>query len=231
MIAREGIIFIVGAALLTVLVLIGAVRFDSRVLMALAVILAVKTVLITFFFRDPERTIPNDPGLIVSPADGKVVAIEPISHPFVGQNATRVSIFLSVFDVHVNRVPAEGTIESVTYNPGKFMAAFVDKASMENEQTEIRMVTTDGQNLAFKQIAGLIARRIVCNLESHQSVKAGERFGLIRFGSRADIILPPGCEISVKVGDCIKGGSSIVAKLPVYGIKSRSESERDNARL
>lgn len=214
MIVRDGWSFIIAALALTVAVLVGALRWDSIVLMVLASCLAVLTVLIVFFFRNPDRIIPDDPLALLAPADGKVVAIEPMDHPHIEGPATRISIFLSVFDVHVNRVPCTGTLDYVKYNPGQFLAAFEPKASDLNEQTEIGLTTPQGHKVVFKQIAGLIARRIVCRVKEGDSVKAGERFGMIRFGSRSDLIVSVDCSLKVKVGDKVKGGTSVMAYLP-----------------
>ncbi|MDF3073999.1 MAG: phosphatidylserine decarboxylase family protein, partial [Alphaproteobacteria bacterium] len=149
-----------------------------------------------FFFRDPPRVTPQRAGLVVSPADGLVsqvgAAVPPAELDLGGEALPRISIFLSVFDVHVNRVPAEGVIDVVAYHPGRFLSAADDKASDENERQAMAMTLPDGRRLAFVQIAGLVARRILCELKPQQSVRAGERFGLIRFGSRTDVYLPPG---------------------------------------
>jgi phosphatidylserine decarboxylase len=145
-----------------------------------------------------------------------VVAIETLEdHPFVGGQAVKVSIFLSVFDVHVNRVPTAGAIDFVRYNPGKFFAAFEDKASDLNEQTEIGMTASSGHKVVFKQIAGLIARRIICHLKEGDSVSTGDRFGMIRYGSRADLIAPAGTEIKVMIGDHVAAGESVLGYLPM----------------
>ncbi|MBU8934242.1 MAG: phosphatidylserine decarboxylase family protein [candidate division Zixibacteria bacterium] len=214
MIVRDGWSFIFVALALSIAVLFGALRWDSLVLMIVASCLAVLTVIMAFFFRDPDRIIPDDHLAMLAPADGLVVAIEPIDHPHIDGPATRISIFLSVFDVHINRVPCGGTIDYVQYNPGKFMAAFADKASDLNERTEIGLTTPQGHKLVFTQIAGLIARRIVCRLSEGDSVAAGERFGMIRFGSRSDLIVPATWNLAVKMGDRVKGGTTVIGYLP-----------------
>jgi phosphatidylserine decarboxylase len=211
MIAREGLPFILVGLALTVVAIWIAAKWDNALMFGVSIVLAVLTLSTVYFFRDPERTINAEPNAVLSPADGRVVAIDTLdSHPFVGGKALQVSVFLSVFDVHVNRVPASGRIEYMKYNPGKFLAAFNDKASLLNEQTEIGMVTENGHRLVFKQIAGLIARRIVCHLKDGDQVTAGDRFGMIRFGSRADIILPAGSRLAVKTGDRVHGGTSVI---------------------
>ncbi|MBT5469686.1 MAG: phosphatidylserine decarboxylase family protein [Nitrospina sp.] len=166
-----------------------------------------------WFFRDPERDIPQDPGVIVSPADGKVVEIIKENDPLLpNDNYTRVSVFLNVFNVHVNRVPIAGKIEATRYNKGKFLNAASHKASLDNEQTAI-VLNNGSTKILVKQIAGLIARRIVCYAKEGDEYELGQRFGLIRFGSRTDIFLPEGTEIKVKEGDIVSGGSSIIGFL------------------
>ena len=173
----------------------------------------VLTLFVLFFFRDPDRTVPQGKDLVVSPADGRVIVVKDIFEPdYLKQDVKQISIFLSVFNLHVNRVPCGGTIETVRYNPGKFHVASVDKASADNEQTG--MVISDGRNrVLVKQIAGLIARRIVCYAKPADTVKSGERYGLIRFGSRVDLFLPKNAEIMVKVGDRIKGARDVIGVL------------------
>ena len=217
MIVRDGWSFIFIALILAVAVLIGALRWDSLLLMIVASCLAVLAVIITFFFRDPDRIIPEDSQLMLAPADGLIVAIEPIDHPHIEGPATRVSIFLSIFDVHINRVPCGGVIDYVTYIPGKFLAAFADKASDLNERTEIGLTTPQGHKLVFTQIAGIIARRIICRLNEGDSVAAGERFGMIRFGSRSDLIVPSNWDLAVQMGDRVKGGTTVMGYLPDHG--------------
>lgn len=170
-----------------------------------------------YFFRDPDRVVPARPGLVVSPADGLVqMIVEAVPPPELGLGdgtLTRISIFLNVFNVHVNRVPAEGTIVTAKYRPGKFLNAALDKASDLNERMSIHMRTTDGRDLVFVQIAGLVARRIICHLKDGQPVRTGERFGLIRFGSRTDIYLPPGVSPLVVEGQTAIGGETVLADL------------------
>jgi phosphatidylserine decarboxylase len=173
----------------------------------------VLTLFVLFFFRDPERTIPEGKGIVVSPADGKVIVIKDVYEPvYLKQDVKQISIFLSVFNVHVNRAPIGGSIEVVKYNPGKFHVASVDKASLENEQTS--MVIASGKDkILVKQIAGLIARRIVCYARPGDTIKTGERYGLIRFGSRVDIFLPKTAEIKVKLGDRVSGAQDVIGVL------------------
>lgn len=171
------------------------------------------TLFVLFFFRDPRRATPEGGNIVVSPADGRVVVIKDIyENDYLQQNVKLISIFLSVFNVHVNRVPVGGTVESVKYNPGKFHIAALEKASLENEQTAM-VITGGNRKILVKQIAGIIARRIICYVKPGDVVKKGERYGLICFGSRADIFLPADSEIKVKLGDKVKGARDIVAVL------------------
>jgi phosphatidylserine decarboxylase len=156
-----------------------------------------------YFFRDPERTAPEGQDLFVSPADGRVVRI--IRVP----DGIRVDVFMSVFNVHVNRIPCSGRVERITYYPGRFFLAFRDKASDENERLVIEIVHGE-KRVIVKQIAGLIARRIVCHLKEGDVVHTGERFGMIKFGSRVDLTLPGGTEIKVRVGDRVKAGQTVI---------------------
>ncbi len=165
------------------------------------------------FFRDPERAIPSEPGAVVSPADGKVVEITEDKDPWLTGPAVRISIFLNVFNVHVNRIPEAGTIKGIRYNRGKFLNAASHKASLDNEQNAV-LLECGPHLLVVKQIAGLIARRIVCWVSEGRACQRGERFGLIRFGSRVDLFLPASSEIRVRVGDSVKGGADILARLP-----------------
>ncbi|HKK20658.1 MAG TPA: phosphatidylserine decarboxylase family protein [candidate division Zixibacteria bacterium] len=214
MIAREGLPFIAIGLLVTVLLILLASRFDSKTLFVISLLTGLLTLFVTFFFRDPPRSVAPDPYALVSPADGRVLSVDTVDNQsFVGNRATRIAIFLSVFDVHINRIPVSGVIDYVKYNPGKFFAAYEDKASLENEQTEIGMTATSGEKIIIKQIAGIIARRIVCRIKDGDTVTAGERFGLIRFGSRTELFVPVDADISTKVGDHIAGGKTILGYL------------------
>lgn len=170
-----------------------------------------------YFFRDPHRVITNDPDAIVSPADGTVLKIEKALPPkeleMGNKKLTRISIFLNVFDVHVNRTPCAGKILKKSYRPGKFMNAAFDKASEDNERMAIKMLHDSGQEIAFIQIAGWVARRIVCDIAEGDFVEAGQRYGLIRFGSRADVFLPEGIEPKVIPGQKMTSGETILANL------------------
>jgi len=181
------------------------------------------TIFIACFFRDPKRVTPKGQDLIISPADGVVDSIEDAHAPDELNDKTiykRVSIFLSVFNVHVNRVPASGTITDLHYRKGKFLNANLDKASVDNERQTCVMKTTNGVKVIFVQIAGLIARRIICSLDEKQNIEAGDKFGIIRFGSRVDLYLPKDTKINVSIGQTMVGGETIIAQLEKAKIKS-----------
>ena len=169
-----------------------------------------------YFFRDPERVIPQAAGVLVSPADGMVSAVSEVAPPaelgMGDKPRVRISIFLSVFNVHVNRVPAAGTVTGLAYVHGKYLNAADPAAGEENERQLVRMTTDDGHDIAFAQVAGLIARRILCDLKEGDVVERGDRFGLIRFGSRTDIYLDEGMEAAVDVGQTMIGGETIIAR-------------------
>jgi phosphatidylserine decarboxylase len=175
------------------------------------------TVWCYYFFRDPVRSVPLRDGLIVSPADGVISLIEPAVPPeglgFGPTPLTRVSVFMSVFNCHVNRAPVEGTVGAVVYRSGRFFNASLDKASEENERNALRIDLADGRSIAVVQIAGLVARRIVCFVQPGKHLRSGERFGLIRFGSRLDVYLPDGVEPMVTLGQTMVAGESIIADL------------------
>ena len=175
----------------------------------------VATAWCVYFFRDPPRMVPQRAGLVVSPADGRISMITLASPPpeleMGSEPMLRISIFLNIFNVHVNRVPIDGVVAKAAYHPGRFLNAALDKASEENERMAIRLRTGDGTEIAFVQIAGLVARRIVCGVTDGQAVRAGERYGLIRFGSRVDIYLPPATRPAVVVGQTAIGGETIIA--------------------
>jgi phosphatidylserine decarboxylase len=214
MIAREGFIFIFIGLIVTAGLLWGATRYNSYWLLAFSAIFALLTVFTTFFFRDPNRSCPVEPNLLVAPADGRIIDISRIpNHPFIGGAAVKISIFLSIIDVHINRIPATGVIDYVKYHPGKFFAAYKEKASEFNEQTEIGMTAESGHKLVFKQIAGIIARRIVCRLKDKETVTAGSRFGMIRFGSRTDLIIPADSRLEIALGDQVYGGQTVIGYL------------------
>ncbi|PYU00418.1 MAG: phosphatidylserine decarboxylase family protein [Acidobacteria bacterium] len=178
-----------------------------------AAVLALLALFVFFFFRDPERVIPSEPGAVVSPADGRVVVVTEEEN--AGRPGQRLSIFLAVWNVHVNRAPVSGTITKMDYRPGKFFAAMRERASFENEQ-QVFTLSNEAGEMVFKQIAGLIARRVVSWKKQGEQVLRGERIGLVRFGSRVDVWLPKGAEILAKVGENVKGGASVIARWPAH---------------
>ena len=174
-----------------------------------------------YFFRDPERVAPNRETAFVAPADGLVVSVEravpPAELGLAPEPRMRVAIFLSVLDVHVNRAPIAGTVQKIAYHPGLFLSAAEDKASDDNERNALLLRTNDGQDVVVVQIAGLIARRILCNVTEGQTLTTGQRFGIIRFGSRTDLYLPEGCTPLVSVGQRMIGGETVIAELSPRG--------------
>jgi phosphatidylserine decarboxylase len=188
---------------------------------AAAVVLVFLALFIFSFFRDPERAIPSGTGAVVSPGDGRVVVVTEEEN--AGRPGKRMSIFLAVWNVHVNRAPATGTITKLEYRPGKFLAAMRERASVENEQN-VFTLSTDAGEMVFKQIAGLIARRVVSWKKAGEKVARGERVGLVRFGSRVDVWVPKEAEILVKVGDNVKGGSSVLARWPAKRVADKLDA-------
>jgi phosphatidylserine decarboxylase len=213
-VAREGIPFILIAAVLAAGSFGLALMRRSWPLWLLAFVLTVVALWVAYFFRDPERTGERGDALVVSPADGRIVMITDVDEPsFVHGKATRISIFMNIFNVHVNRYPVTGTVKYVHYNPGKFINAAADKASLDNEQMSVGL-ETNGKLVLVRQIAGAIARRIVTYSKVGDAATQGERFGLIRFGSRVDVFVPTGSKVRVKIGDKPVAGTTILAELP-----------------
>jgi phosphatidylserine decarboxylase len=205
-IAKEGYPLILTGAALTAVAALAGWKFASAVL-------GVATLAVTGFFRDPERRIPRGEGLVVSPADGKVVSIAEVSgDPRFADAVTRVSIFLSPLDVHINRMPVGGTIDTVEYKRGKFVAAYKDDASENNEQNALKITDESRRPFRVVQIAGVVARRIVCRVKPGDILRRGDRFGLIMFGSRTDLYLPSGCKLEITEGQRVKGGETIVGR-------------------
>jgi len=177
---------------------------------------ATATLWCVYFFRDPSRVTPTERGLIIAPADGRILSVGPALPPpeldMEPVSRTRISIFMNVFDVHVNRIPIDGAIVKLAYRPGRFLNASLDKASEFNERQAVRIATSDGANIAVVQIAGLVARRILCWLDPGQAVAVGERFGMIRFGSRVDVYLDDGMVPLAVVGQRAVGGETVIAR-------------------
>ena len=206
-VAREGLPFIALFAFVTFIFAL----LDWGFLTFVALLL---TLFVVYFFRDPERHCPAEDGAVISPADGKVVFVgDVMEERFFKEEVQKVSIFMSVFDVHVNRAPCSGKVLDVFYNKGEFLNASLDKASLQNEQSGIFMQTESGQRILFVQVAGLIARRIISYPKVGDILKRANRYGLIRFGSRVDIYLPKGTEINVSIGDRTVAGETVVGQL------------------
>lgn len=206
-IAKEGYPFIALAAFITLILAVLGYKLLTMVALAL-------TVFVLCFFRDPERIGPVNETAMISPADGKVISVEKIidSQYLLGQ-VYKVSIFMNVFDVHVNRVPVNGTVEKIIYTPGKFYSADSARGALHNEHCAILLRTTSGHRMACVQVAGLIARRIVCLLEAGDEVQRGQRFGLIRFGSRVDLYIPTQTQLEITVGQRVKAGETVLGYL------------------
>jgi phosphatidylserine decarboxylase len=207
---REGLVFEIPTLILA-LILFAAFSLTQNALSLLgALIFLISFLFMLFFFRDPERQAPEGEKLILAPADGKVILIRRFDHSkFMGGGGILVSVFMSLFDVHVNRAPISGVVKYLKYNPGKFLPAFKEKAASENEQMESGLENKYGR-IVVKQIAGIVARRIVCRLKQDESIKAGERFGMIRFGSRLDLFLPENVDVKVKLNHRVKAGETII---------------------
>ena len=180
----------------------------------LGLVLLLLTLFVLWFFRNPQRKTPEKENLVISPADGKVIRIEETaSEEQPGKTCLKISIFMNVFNVHVNRIPYSGRVRFIRYRPGKFLSATLDKASALNERNTVMVQTDDGREIITVQIAGLIARRIVCWLREGMQVRKGDRFGLIRFGSRLEVFLPLGSAILVEVGDRVRAGETPIGEL------------------
>ena len=191
--------------------LIGAVTlaFGRGWMFFLGAVLVLLGLFVFSFFRDPDRSVPAEPGLIVAPADGRVVVVK--DENYKDRPGKRISIFLAIWNVHVNRAPASGRISQLDYKPGKFLAAWKENASLENEQNVFTQSTEYGE-IVYKQIAGWVARRVVAWKKAGDEVSRGERIGLVRFGSRVDLWLPAEAEVIVRVGENVKGGASVLAR-------------------
>lgn len=217
--APEGYPFIVGAFLISVIaavMLLWVIRsagghFSVPVALAFFGFSVVLVFFMAFFFRDPDRIIPGGEGLLVSPADGKVIGIKDVAEKmYLDAEAKEISIFMSPLDVHVNRAPCDGKVVAVRYSPGKFMAAYKDDASVKNENIVMVMDSGKGKVLV-RQVAGFVARRAVCRAKEGDILKRGERYGIIKFSSRLDVYLPKDTEIKVNLGDRVKAGETVIA--------------------
>ena len=175
------------------------------------------SVFILQFFRDPPRDVPDDPGAVLSPADGRIVAVEKQRDPYLGREALKISVFMNVFNVHSTRSPVDGTVRQRWYHAGSFLNAALDKASLENERNALWLQTRDGQDVTCVQVAGLIARRILCYVDEGAGLERGQRYGFIRFGSRVDVYLPPDAEAKAALGDSVYATESVLARLKPHG--------------
>lgn len=212
-VAREGLPFIFGALALAVAGFIVALSRKSWPLWLLAFALTVIALWVVYFFRDPERTGERGDKLVVSPADGRISHIVEVDEAaYIHGKAIRISVFMNIFNVHVNRYPVSGKVRYLHYNPGKFLNAAAEKSSLENEQMSVG-IDTGGRRILVRQIAGLIARRIVTYSKDGDRVEQGTRFGLIRFGSRVDVFVPPDSKVLVKIGDKPAAGTTVLAEL------------------
>lgn len=206
-IVKEGIPFIIPLGVATLIAFFTGFTWVT-------ILLSLFTLFAAWFFRNPERIMPDNPLQLISPADGKVIRIEEVtSEEHSGRSFLKISIFMNVFNVHVNRIPYSGEVFAIRYKPGKFLSANLDKASALNERNTVMIRTDDGREIMTVQIAGLIARRIVCWLKEGTKVKKGERFGLIRFGSRVEVFLPLGSTFLVKIGDRVRAGETPIGEL------------------
>lgn len=228
MIARGGVNIIMGSFAIFFILLIVWIFYRNSFLMIVVIVAGLFFLFNLYFFRDPKRTTPEDPRAIVSSGDGKIIQITEEFEPnYFHDRVWRVSIFLSVFDVHVNRIPISGRVNYIRFMPGKYFMAFKEKASLENEQTAIGIISESGYQVMFKQIAGIIARRIVCKLVEGQTVKAGDRMGLIRYGSRVDMLFPLSAKVLVDEGQKVYGGETIIATFSDDNPKTFQEVEID----
>jgi phosphatidylserine decarboxylase len=166
------------------------------------------------FFRDPPRAIPTQAGIVLSPADGRIVVVGKARDPYLDRDALKISVFMNVFNVHSNRSPVDGEVKRAWYHPGSFLNAALDKASLENERNALHIRTTDGRDVICVQVAGLIARRILCYVKAGDRLERGQRYGFIRFGSRVDVYLPPDARPLAQVGDVVYATSTVLAELP-----------------
>jgi phosphatidylserine decarboxylase len=229
--AREGFFIIGVVSVIALALVLLALRFGPVTQVALIGLAVLMLAFTLYFFRDPLRTPPEDDEhrrQILSPADGKVVLIQDIEEPlYLKGPAKQVSIFLSPLNVHVNRAPVDGVVEYDKYVPGEYLVAWHPKASEKNERSQIGVMHPSGQKVLFKQIAGAVARRIVYHIREGDEVKAGERFGIVKFGSRMDVLVAPESEIFVKVGDRVVAGETVLGRLPAAaGVSVSGETQQ-----
>ena len=216
-IAREGWPFILAGLLLSIIVTACAGWWSLPFWLFTAFALQ--------FFRDPSRPIPQDADAVLCPADGRIVVVEKALDPYRNVEALKISVFMNVFNVHSQRAPVDGTITGVEYNKGKFVNAALDKASTENERNAVLATTRSGREITFVQVAGLVARRILCYIGEGEKVVRGERYGFIRFGSRVDVYLPLDARAEVAIGDKVSASSTILARLPLSAPAAEPEPQ------
>ncbi len=206
-IAREGWLFVA-------LTLAAAIALTVAGIWLGAAIAWLAALFVLQFFRDPPRTVPRDPGAILSPADGRIVKVEPARDPYLQRDALKISVFMNVFNVHSNRSPVDGTVVAAWYHAGSFLNAALDKASLENERNALHLRTAEGRDVTCVQVAGLVARRVLCYVKPGDVLARGQRFGFIRFGSRVDVYLAPDARPKVAVGDTVFATETILAEFP-----------------
>jgi phosphatidylserine decarboxylase len=205
-IAREGWPFLAGTVVVAILVTLWSP--------AVSVIFWIVALFVLQFFRDPPRMAPDSASAVLSPADGRIVAVETVRDPYADRDALKISVFMNVFNVHSNRAPVDGQVMDVQYFPGKFFNAALDKASLENERNAMVLRTSGGHIVTAVQVAGLVAKRILCYARKSDTLSRGQRYGFIRFGSRVDVYLPPAARPRVALGDKVSATSSVLADLP-----------------
>jgi phosphatidylserine decarboxylase len=210
--AKEGLNLVIGTLVLSLVMFFLSVLAHNQILLISGGVFLALSLFFVFFFRDPERKIPEGENLVLAPADGRIISLSSFSeNGFLKSSGTQLSIFLSLWDPHVNRNPISGVVKSLKYRPGEFHPAFREKASLRNEQTEI-WLENDHVKVIMKQIAGILARRVVCRLKPGDKVLAGGIFGMIKFGSRVDLLLPEDVRIEVKLNEKVKAGESIIGR-------------------
>jgi len=214
--AREGWPFIAGAIVLALLV--------SWWSVGVGLIFWLLAIFVIQFFRDPQRQAPDGERLVLSPADGRIVSVDKTIDPYTQQQALKISVFMNVFNVHSNRFPVSGRVTQVQYYPGSFVNAALDKASIENERNAVHLALATGEQITVVQVAGLVARRILCYVKPGDTGRAGERYGFIRFGSRVDVYLPPSSRPRVAIGDKVSATSTALADLPEAGAPAESST-------
>ncbi len=212
--AKDGYSTIFGITFISIIIFLIGFFLGSWISWVLYLVAIVSIIFTLYFFRDPDRVIPEDPNLLIAPADGKVLLVEPVmENTYIKGRGTQISIFLSPLNVHVNRIPLSGVIEYLNYFPGKYLVAWHEKSSELNERSEIGLLHNSGTKIFFKQITGFIARRITFHLTVGNEVKVGDRFGMMKFGSRMDIIVPSNISVTVKPGDITVAGESVMGKI------------------